>query len=141
MFSTSIHSHGFDESFYGVFIGTHTKYNLGTKDFLSGVNINSYLLLVNISLEQPSLICGDDNTFRCHIGVGLLSIVQLQYGFNYSLRVRSDLVIIGNNSPFFSSTNKGWWIFREGLVISSIVDIPLKEKKYFQIGLGIGLQI
>jgi hypothetical protein len=71
----------------------------------------------------------------------MLSLLQFQYGFNYKLRLRSDLVLFGDHSPLFSNINSGWSIFRKGIVITPFIDISLKKSSASRVGFSLGLQI
>lgn len=134
-------SHGMQDWMAGITLSIPTKYDFRNKDLAAGLSANMHFLFFNMSLEHPSVIKGSDNTIKYHIGLGVITIGQIQYGFDYKLRLRSDFVLFGNNSPLFSSIDTGWWIFRKGVVISPILDIPLKKEKSLTFGVGLGLQI
>jgi hypothetical protein len=136
--NSNSYSHSFDWA-VGVVLSSQIRYDFRDKNISAGLNVNAVEFFVNGSLEHSSIIYGHDNKIRLHLGVGYFSLLQIQYGFNYKLRIRSDLTLFSEESPAFGYYKNTWGIFRKGVVITPFIDFPLRSNESFTAGIGIGL--
>lgn len=123
----------------GLVLSVSNAYTFHDKNLQVGSSIHGIFAMVNGSLEQSSLVAGNDNRLKAYLGVGLGPVVQLQWSFHGSFRLRSDLVIGGDNPPAFSYWDDKWGIFRSGVVLSPIIEYGFDEGRIIKVGIGIGL--
>jgi len=122
-------------------IGTYIFPN---KHGVVGFSSNLVVGIFSLSIENRTAFYshkGDDDLTLTYLGIGLFQFIQLQ-GENKSVRLRSDITVFGDHSPWFSDLYNRWFIFRKGIILTMIVDKswrPLRSGWNISVGAGIHL--
>jgi hypothetical protein len=140
LFTSKSFSHG-EHVAIGAVLSFPFHYNFNDNSISVGTNIDGIFGPFNASVEHSSIFYGADQRFKGYLGLGLGPLIQVQYGFHSALRIRSDIVIFGDNSPAFSFYENKWGFLREGIVISPIVDFNFRGSKTTEVSIGIGVYL
>lgn len=148
LFSNKIFSH--DPALFDIrtlIISSSINYNMNISDYSNvGLDLQYLYKLMSTGLNyrtSPSGDCKDE--LNMYLGLCFSNVFQVQFGYatlsnNCSYRIRSDIIVFGDNDGFLSNEGK-WFVFKKGLDISIIYEKYITRKNYNFIGVGVGLTL
>jgi hypothetical protein len=126
----------------GIVLGPIMTYSPRTGHAAIGFSSDLVIFCFNFSVENRSLFYlqnGEDDLSLVYAGIGYFQFLQIQ-GEAYSVRLRSDITLFNDYSPYFSDLYDRWAIIRKGVVLTFIADKswhPSRPSWYLSFGVGI----